>query len=167
MRTRFLIIVGTTLATVGAATVAVLGSPSVANASPGPDLAMSGSVVAGVKTVQAGLGTHIAFSFTMKNKSSSLTASDVAFTFTFTNTTDPGGDFYECPLTSNHTAISPDTPNCEPGALGPGKSTSAAVIVVPESGTSSMTVRACASNLSGATDPVPSNNCKSLTVSVI
>jgi hypothetical protein len=167
MRKRLLIGAGTVLAAAATSTAAVLASASTANATGSLDLSMTGSVVAGVKTVEVARGTHVAFSFTMKNNSTSLTSNDVSFNFTFTHTSDPGMEFYECPLVSTHVAINPDTPSCEPGGLGPGKSTQAAVIVVPISGYSSMTVKACASNLDGTPDPVSSNNCKSLTVAVI
>jgi hypothetical protein len=167
MQRRLLLVTGTVLAA-SAISLALIGAqaPPPANATTGPDLAITGSVVSGVRTVEAGLGTHVAMAFKIKNKSASQSA-EISFNFKFINTPDPGMEFYECPLVSTHFAINPDTPSCEPGVLGPGKSSGASVIVVPQAGTSSMSVRACAQNLTGPTDPVSSNNCKTLTVAVV
>ena len=136
---------------------------SPAQATTGPDLAMTGSVVAGVTSAQS--SQHLPFTFTMTNKSSSTAAGSVSFTFTVTNGTADTAD-YVCPLTSNHFDINPDTPSCEPGGLAATKSTRAAIIVTPSISTGTVTVRSCASDLTGSTDPVSSNNCKSLSIKI-
>lgn len=114
---------------------------------------------AGVKS--AATGTELAFTFTMKNKSSS-TSADVDFWITFTGSEGGPAEDYICPLISTHANISPDASFCFPGVLGPGKTTQAAVLT-PKSG-SPMSVQACAEDVSNYADPVSSNNCKTLTV---
>jgi hypothetical protein len=147
--------------------VAGMSSFTSANATTGIDLSMSGSVVAGVTSAQAGLGQEVAFTFAMKNKSTTSTA-NVAFMFTITNGTAPDTGDYICPLITNHFDINPDTPACEPGFLGAGRTAQAAILATPGvAGT--MTVKACALNYNSAPapDPVPSNNCKKLSVKIV
>lgn len=128
----------------------------------GADLAMTGQVEAGVRSAQ--LGQHVPFSFTMTNKSSSTSSASVAFIFTVTNGTADMSD-YVCPLTTNRFNIFPDTPACEPGALAAGRHTRAAIIVTPISA-GMVTVMSCASQLTLGIDPVPSNNCKTLSIKI-
>ncbi len=163
MRIRVLVRVSTVLATAATAAVITVSSSSQASATTGPDLSMTGSVVSGVKSVEGGTGQQLAMSFVVKNNSSSQSA-DISFNFTFGHANVQG---YICPLVSNHFDINPDGSSCEPGTLGAGKSSGASVIVVAPSGVSSTSVKACAQNLSGAIDPVSSNNCKTLTVAVV
>jgi hypothetical protein len=137
--------------TIGAAT------SSTQAATPTLDLAMTGSVVAGVSGGQS--GQEIPFTFTMTNKSTS-TSANVAFVFTVTNGATDSTD-YVCPLVSNHYNINPDTPACEVGTLPTGRSTQAAILVTAKA-TGTMTVRACAINEANLTDPVSTNNCKTL-----
>jgi hypothetical protein len=138
----------------------VVASPSVGVASTtSVDLAMSGSVVGGV-TSGVDLGHELAFSFSLKNRSTA-TATQVDFAFTFSGGTADNSD-YICPSISTHGAINPDTPSCEPGMLGYGKTAQAALLVTQTA--RPLTVTACAFNMDGYTDPTPSNNCKTLTV---
>src|SRR5690349_41637 len=119
--------------------------------------------MAGVTSAQTG-GHELAFSFSTKNNSTTTSAS-LAVTFTVTNGTLDATD-YICPLISNHFDIDPDTPSCEPGVIGPGKTASTGLLVATKnSGT--LTVKACASNLDSPVDPVPSNNCKTLSVKIV
>ncbi|MFL6137662.1 MAG: hypothetical protein ACJ74O_07670 [Frankiaceae bacterium] len=128
------------------------------------DLSMTGSVVAGVTGAQP--SQELAFVFTLKNKSTTTPAA-TDFTFTVKNGTVSGGEDYVCPLVGSRYDIFPDTPACEPGTLGPGKTTRAAILVeTPSAPGVTMTVRACASDELGSTDPVPSNNCKTLRVPI-
>jgi hypothetical protein len=151
----------TVFAALGAAcTVGVTSSGSQAVTS-GLDLAMTGSVVAGVSGAQ--LGQEVPFTFTMTNKSTS-TSADVEFVFTVTNGSTDSGD-YVCPLISDHFNINPDTPACEPGVLQARRSTRAAILVTPKA-TGTMTVKACAGNLQSIADPVSTNNCKTLKLSI-
>jgi hypothetical protein len=147
--------------TAAAAAALVAVSPNSDAATPGVDLAIKGSVVAAITSSPT--DQNLPFSFTITNKSSSSSA-DISFDFTITNGT-ANGDDYVCPLIRDHYAINPDTPSCEPGALAAGKSAAAAIIATPTSA-GTLTVRGCASNLSGTPDPVSSNNCATLHVNI-
>jgi Domain of unknown function DUF11 len=127
------------------------------------DLSMTGNVVAGVQSSQS--GQEVPFLFKLTNKSTT-TSANVSFYFSITNgTASDSVDDYVCPLISNHFNIYPDTPACEPGSLAAGKTTQAAILVTPKSGVTTMSVKACAQNLS-STDPTSSNNCKTLSVKI-
>jgi hypothetical protein len=127
------------------------------------DLSMTGNVVAGVTSAET--FHELPFLFTMKNNSTTTTEQAVVFTFTVTNGTVSTED-YVCPLIGNHFAINPDTPSCEPGALGATKNAQAAILVRPvKSGT--LSVKACASTNTSVVDPVSSNNCKTLSVKIL
>jgi hypothetical protein len=128
--------------------------------SSGVDLSMSGYVVSGLRS--ASWPSHVAFAFAMKNRSST-TSADISFTFSAVHGTGINdGANYICP------GASPDTPSCEPGSLAPGHIAQAGIIITPPRNTPyhRMFVTACASDLSGTTDPVPSNNCKQLTIAI-
>jgi hypothetical protein len=125
------------------------------------DLSTTGSVVAGITGAQ--MGQELAFSFTTKNNSTS-TATDVSVRFTVTNGSVSQSD-YICSLISNHFDIHPDTPACETGSLSAGKSTTNAILVATKA-TGTMTVKACSTSLNAVTDPVSSNNCKTLAVKI-
>jgi hypothetical protein len=160
-----LLTVGTTMSVAVGAGVLAMTSTSQASTI-GVDLSMSGSVVAGVAS--ASTYKQVPFTFMIKNKSTT-TAADISFNFSpiVNGTASDYSADYVCPLTTNHYDINPDSSSCEPGTLGPGKSSSAAIIVTP-SGSSgqTVTVKACAQNLSGAPDPVSSNNCKTLSIKI-
>jgi hypothetical protein len=126
------------------------------------DLGMTGKTVAGFTQAQAGQELPVAF--TMKNYSTTRSVS-VAFYFTLSHATAADGD-YTCPLISNHYNIFPDSPACEPGTLGYGRSTSAAILVTPTISSGTVTVKACAQDLSGYSDPVSSNNCKTVSIPI-
>jgi hypothetical protein len=126
------------------------------------DLSITGQTVAGYTKAQ--YGQELPVMFTMKNRSP-RTATSVAFSFTLTNATADGSD-YTCPLISNHYNINPDSPNCEPGVLGHGASTSAAIMVTPTIVTGTVTVQACAEDLESHGDPVSSNNCKTVSIPI-
>lgn len=125
------------------------------------DLGITGSPVAGVAGAQ--VGQELGFTFTVTNHSTT-TAADLGVKFTVARGNVTISD-YICPLITTHFNINPDTPFCEPGWLPPGKSTSAAVLASSQ-GTSPLVVRACAVNDSAGTDPVSSNNCKTLTIPI-
>ena len=126
------------------------------------DLATSGSVVPTIRSAE--VGQELAFLFTTTNKSTTASA-DLSVTFAVKNGSVRGSD-YICNLISNHFAISPDTPSCEPGPLGPAKTTRNAILVTAVA-TGTMTVRACSTALNGYPDPVSSNNCKTLSVRIV
>jgi hypothetical protein len=126
------------------------------------DLSITGSTVAGFTKAQH--GQELPVVFTIKNRSTT-TAAEISFYFTLTHATASAAD-YTCPLITNHFNINPDTPACEPGTLGFGKSTSAAILVTPTIYSGTVTVKACAQNLSGNADPVPSNNCRTISIAI-
>ena len=137
-------------------------STSSSQATTGVDLGMTGSTVAGYTSAQS--GQELPVTFTIKNHSTTTSAT-VDFFFTITHATADASDFV-CPLVSNHFNIFPDTPACEVGVLGAGKSTSAAILVTPNISTGTVTVRACAMNETGSPDPVSSNNCKTVSIPI-
>jgi hypothetical protein len=124
------------------------------------DLSITGQTVAGFTAAQQ--WQELPVLFTMKNRSNT-TATEVAFSFTFTNATVDG---YTCPLISNHFNINTDGSFCEPGVLGHGKSTSAAIMVTPTISSGTVTVTACAQDLDSYGDPVSSNNCKTVSIPI-
>lgn len=144
-----------------ATTMLVVGTSS-SQATTGVDLGMAGSTVAGYTSAQS--GQKLPVTFTIKNHSTTTSAT-VDFFFTITHATADASDFV-CPLVSNHFNIVPDTPACEVGVLGAGKSTSAAILVTPKITTGTVTVRACAMNETGSPDPVSSNNCKTVSIPI-
>ena len=62
----------------------------------------------------------------------------------------------------NGTVINADTPSCEPGQFGKGRSAGSLVFTGVVDGTSDVIVRACTSDLGGANDPRASNDCRTL-----
>jgi hypothetical protein len=158
MRTKLAILAA---ALITLATTLFLNTASNA-ASTSVDLGITGSRVAGYTSAQA--GQELPVVFTLKNHSTT-TSANVAFHFSLTHATADISD-YTCPLISNKFNINPDTPDCEPGLLGYGKSTSAAILVTPTISSGTVTVKACAVNLSGASDPVSSNNCKTISIPI-
>ena len=72
-------------------------------------LSITGSVVAGVTSVQS--GQVLTFDFAIKNHRSASV--DVDFDFTWTHATEVG---ITCPLVSSGADINPDNPFCEPGS---------------------------------------------------
>lgn len=148
------------LAAISLVALAVNSSGSEA-ASTKVDLSVTGFVVAGV--TGANSSQHVPFSFTVTNRSG--TDAPVTITFTLTGGSAADNGDYVCPLVSTGVDIDPDTPSCEPGILAGHHSTGAAIIVTPTAA-GTMTVQACVSNESGAPDPVPGNDCKTLSIAV-
>jgi hypothetical protein len=143
-----------------AAAVAFVGATVSDAATTGPDLSITGSV-AGVKSTP--LGKQLPFIFTVTNKSATRTA-ELNVTFTVTNGA-VASNGYVCPLISNGRDIDPDTPSCETGYLGSGKTAMTGVIVPASRSGRTLSVKACVMDIN-STDPVPSNNCKTLSVVV-
>ncbi|HEX4728933.1 MAG TPA: hypothetical protein VH298_14110, partial [Jatrophihabitans sp.] len=104
----------------------MLVSSSSGAATAAVDLSITGSTVTSYTAAQP--GQELPVVFTMRNHSST-TGVSVDFHFTLTNATADGTD-YVCP-TSSHFLINPDGPACEPGILGAGKTTSAAILLTP------------------------------------
>jgi hypothetical protein len=142
-----------------AVTVVITATSSSQASTAGVDLGMTGHTVAGYTSAQAGQQLPVAF--TMTNHSSTASA-DIAFVFTVVHA---ATNDITCPLVSNHFNINSDGPFCEPGSLGPGKSTSAAIMVTASS-IGTVTVRACATLLDSHTDPLPRNNCRTVSIPI-
>ena len=149
---------------IGALTVAaglgLVSSSSVA-ATNNVDLSITGGPVAGFTAAQPWM--ELPVSFTMTNHGSIATPVD--FQFTITNATASGED-YVCPLVGDGFLINADTPFCEPGVLGSHKKTSAAILVTPTITSGTVTVQACANDEANHHDPVPSNNCKTVSIPI-
>jgi hypothetical protein len=151
----------------GVAAVVMTAGVTLANAATesqattsGVDLSMGGYVVSGLQS--ALWPSHVAFAFTLTNHNTT-TSADIAFTFSAVHGTGINdGANYICP------GASPDTPSCEPGFLAPGHIARAGIIITPPRNTTyhRMSVTACASDLNGSPDPVPTNNCTQLTIAI-
>ena len=139
----------------------VIGSASSQASTTNVDLSITGGTVAGFTAAQSDL--ELPVSFTMTNHGSIATAVD--FQFTITNATASGED-YVCPLVGDGFLINPDTPFCEPGVLGAHKQTSAAILVTPTITSGTVTVQACANDEADHHDPVPGNNCKTVSIPI-
>ena len=163
MRKRFILSIVSAVVLVGALLVSTYSSQASTSAGPSVDLGITGSTVAGYTAAQS--GQELPVSFTMTNHSTT-TSTQVSFNFTVTNATAADIGDYVCTLISNHFDIYPDTPSCEPGSLPHGKSTSAAIMVSPTIGTGTVTVKACTQSLDGYPDPVSSNNCKTIKITI-
>ena len=114
-----------------------------------PKMTVTGSVVAGVKSVFN--GQDLVFDFTDKNSGTTTNPNNI-FYYTYSNSSYVD---IVCPLASGQD-INPDTPACEPGALAAGKSIQSAIIV-QATGPGPIVVKACVG-------PTGTTVCKSLTV---
>jgi hypothetical protein len=155
---KFVVLLGAALALVGTLFLTTASQAT----STSVDLSITGSTVAGYTKAQ--YGQELPVVFTIKNRSTT-TAAEVSFYFTLSHASADGSD-YTCPLISNRYNINPDTPACEPGVLGYGRSTSAAIMVTPTIYSGTVTVKACAQDLTGYADPVSSNNCKTISIPI-
>jgi Domain of unknown function DUF11 len=158
IRRRALATGGALLACAGGAAGLATGTRAATTTS---DLAISASRLAGATSTQQGLDA--VFTATLTNKGPDASnVGDVRFTVS-------GGSVvnYVCVLPSNHFMIFPDSPNCETGALKPGQSAHDAIIVSPTAAPGGkVTVRACAVDMAPGTDPVASNNCQTVSMTV-
>ena len=109
-------------------------------------LSISGYAVAGVTANT--FGGDLVYDFTVKNHG--RTGVDIAFSYTFTNAT---AVEYLCPQVQTGAEVSPDTPDCEPGILGAGGSTQAAIIIAPVDTSAPSGVSVCADDQSAAVGP--------------
>ncbi|HST47436.1 hypothetical protein [Jatrophihabitans sp.] len=157
MRIRIAVLLAGALALAGTLSLTTASQASTTHV----DLSITGNTVAGYTT--GGYDKELPVVFTMKNRSG--TAVSVDFYFTFGNATAELSD-YTCPLISNHALIDPDSPACEPGVLGARRSTSAAILVTPTISSGTVTVTACAQDEDGYPDPVPADNCKTVSIPV-
>ena len=155
------------LAKVAVLAVLVLGvalvSSGVSHASPqGADLAVTGSVAGGETSTES---FHlIVFVFTLTNKGPAATDGSADLTVTDVQ----GGSLVDvmCVL-PNGFGINPDSPSCETGALRTNQSVQDTFVLQPSGPSTTVSLRACASNEGNVGDPVASNNCKTLSVVIV
>jgi hypothetical protein len=158
MRKRTLIIVAAVLAVGGALVSSGVSQAATRRA----DLTATGAVAGGETSTES---SHlIVFVFTLTNKGP--TATDGSADLTLTDV--QGGTVADtmCVL-PNGFGINPDTPSCETGPLRPQQSVQDVYVVQPSGTSTSVSVRACASNEGSVPDPVASNNCKTLSVAIV
>jgi hypothetical protein len=127
------------------------------------DLAVSGAVAGGARTLEYG---HLAvFVFTLRNRGPAAivdNSADIGYTAVRNGTV---VDQY-CINTSG-SSFNPDSPACEFGDLAPGEHTRMVVIVQPDNVASAhVRVRVCASNEAGVPDDFPGNDCVTRSVLV-
>jgi len=158
MRTKIILLCAGALALT---TSMVVGSTTSQASPTNVDLSITGGPVAGFTAAQPWM--ELPVSFTMTNRGSIATPVD--FQFTITNATASGED-YVCPLVGDGFLINADTPFCEPGVLGSHRKTSAAILVTPTITSGTVTVQACANDEADHHDPVPSNNCKTVSIPI-
>jgi hypothetical protein len=155
------------LARIVVLTVLVLGvalvSSGVSQANTqGADLAVTGSVAGGETSTES---FHlIVFVFTLTNKGPLATDGSADLTVTDVQ----GGSLVDvmCVL-PNGFGINPDSPSCETGPLHAKQSVQDTYVLQPSGTSTSVSLRACASNEGSVGDPVASNNCKTLDVVIV
>jgi hypothetical protein len=150
------------LAGAGALLLIVGVTPAVALATDLPaDLAVNQAYVAGGAT-SAEYGQSLTFVFGARNKGPGV--ADVSINLVTIRGLQRTA--LQCVL-PNGGVINPDGNNCEPGETLAGHSAGHLVLTGTVTGTSNIVVRACVTDLSGATDPVSGNNCKRLRVTLL
>jgi hypothetical protein len=158
------------IATVTAALGLVIGSAGIVQAAgasaaaPSADLAVTGSVAGGLRIL--GEPSHlVAFTFDLKNKGPNGVTSSADMTYSRVHN---GFVVDQLCVLPNGTGFNADSPSCEPGALAAGESTHMTLILKPTAGALNrkLTVRVCASTEGSEVDPVASNNCKTLSVTL-
>jgi hypothetical protein len=141
-----------------------LQSAGASAAAPTTDLAVTGSVVSGLRIT--GETSHlIAFSFDLKNKGPNAVTSSADMTYSKVHN---GFVVDQLCVMANGVGFNADSPTCEPGALAAGESTHMTLILKPTAGALNreLSVRVCASTEDSEVDPVSSNNCKTLSVTL-
>lgn len=141
----------------------VITLPSTAWAATGPDLAMGhATVVGGVTSAEA--GQPLTFVFPARNNGPG--PADMAITLIWAHGIDLNRDTSRitCVLPDG-SLIEPDGQGCEPGFIRPGQKPPRLIFNGVATGTD-IDVKVCVSNLSGAVDPVPRNNCRDPKVAV-
>jgi hypothetical protein len=128
----------------------------------GADLAVTGQVAGGETSTES---FHlIVFVFTLTNKGPLATDGSADLTVTDVQ----GGTILDtmCVL-PNGFGINPDSPTCETGALRAKQSVHDTYVIQPSGTSTSVSMRACASNEGSVPDPVASNNCATLEVAIV
>jgi hypothetical protein len=128
------------------------------------DLAVTGSVAGGLRIL--GEPSHlVAFTFDLKNKGPNGVTSSADMTYSRVHN---GSVVDQLCVTANGVGFNADSPTCEPGTLAAGASTHMTLLLKPTEGAANrkLTVRVCASTEDSEVDPVASNNCKTLSVTL-
>lgn len=152
-RTALSITSGVALLTVAAGSATAM---SAAAQSPSADLAVSGSVAGGERTVES---SHlVAFVFSVKNKGPDAVDSSADLSYVSVQN---GRVVDQLCVFPNRVSFNADSPSCEFGTLARGQSARMTLIVRPRTEVSGVTlgVRVCSSNESGIPDPVSANDC--------
>ena len=146
---------------IGSATIVQAAGASAA--APTTDLAVTGSIAGGERVVAS---SHlVVFTFDLKNKGPNRVTSSADLTYSKLHN---GFVVDQLCVMANGNGFDPDSPTCEPGALAAGRSTHMTLIVKPTAGAPNRTlsVQVCGSTEGSETDPVTSNNCTTLSVTV-
>jgi len=128
----------------------------------GADLAVTGLVAVGETSTES---SHlVVFVFTLTNKGPSATDGSADLTVTDVQ----GGTIADtmCVL-PNGFGINPDSPSCETGPLRARQSVQDTYVLQPSGTSTSVSLRACASNEGSIPDAVPGNNCRTLEVAIV
>lgn len=133
-------------------------------AAPNTDLAVTGSVAGGLR-ITGGTSHLLAFTFDLKNKGPDGVTSSADMTYSKVHN---GFVVDQLCVMSNGVGFNADSPSCEPGTLAAGESTHMTLILKPTQGALNrkLTVQVCASAEDSEIDPVSSNNCKTLSVTL-
>jgi hypothetical protein len=147
---------------IGSAMIVQAGGASAA--APTTDLAVTGSVAGGERVVAS---NHlVAFTFDLKNKGPNRVTSSADLTYSKLHN---GFVVDQLCVFPNGNGFDPDSPSCEPGALAAGQSTHMTLIVKPTAGAPNrkLSVQVCGSTEGSEIDPVASNNCTTLSVTLV
>jgi hypothetical protein len=147
---------------VGSAVIVQAGGASAA--APSTDLAVTGSVAGGLRIL--GEPSHlVAFTFDLKNKGPDGVTSSADMTY---NKVHNGYVVDQLCVFPNGVGFNADSPSCEPGALAAGESAHMTLLLKPTAGAPNrkLTVQVCASTEDSEVDPISSNNCKTLSVTL-
>jgi hypothetical protein len=146
---------------IGSATIVEAGGASAA--APTTDLVLTASVAGGESVV--GTRHLVAFTFELKNNGPDTVTSSADMTY---NKLHNGYVVDQLCVQPDRKSFEPDSPGCEPGALAVGQVTNMTLIVKPTAGAPNrkLTVQVCASTEDTEVDPVASNNCKNLSVTL-
>jgi hypothetical protein len=127
-----------------------------ASSTPSADLAATGSVAGGVRTVES---FHpVVFVFRLHNNGPATVDSSADLNYTTVRNGDVVDQLCVFP---NGNGFDADSPYCEFGTLAPGQTARMTLIVQPHTDVTGvpLSVRVCASNESEIPDRVPGNNC--------
>jgi hypothetical protein len=146
------------LLTLGAVGATMAGGVASDASAPSSDVGVTGFVAGSERSLEA---SHpVVFVFKETNHGPDAGQDSVDMTIVSTS----GGTVTDqlC-VFPDRASFNPDSPSCEPGALGVHQSSTMTVIVQPNS-SSTVRIRVCTSNEGGLPDPNPSNNCATLKV---